>query len=58
MVFGFWETRVGKLSNVDIGSLHGNIAACFEEITPAEVKRCIAHFLGPVMIRIKNMEDL
>ena len=58
MVFGIWKTRVGKLSNVDIFSLIQNISRCFSEIQPAEVKRCIAHFLGPVTIKIMNREDL
>ena len=58
MVFGFWKTRVGKLTNVDIESLLRNISLCFEEISPAEVKSCIANFLGTVTTRVRNMEDL
>ena len=58
MVFGIWKTRVGKLSNVDLADLLTNIARCFEEITPSEVKRCIAHFLGPVTTKVMNREDL
>ena len=57
-IFGMWKLRVGKLSNVDIADLPRNIAACFEEITPSEVKRCITHFLGPVTTKIMNREDL
>ena len=58
MVFGIWKTRVGKLSNVDLADLLSNIARCFEEITPSEVKRCIAHFLGPVTTKVMKREDL
>ena len=57
-IFGMWKSRVGKLSNVDIADLLRNIAACFEEITPSEVKRRITHFLGPVTTKIMNREDL
>ena len=58
MVFGIWKTRVGKLSNVDLADLLRNLSRCFEEIAPSEVKRCIAHFLGPVTTKIMNREDL
>ena len=58
MVFGIWKTRVGQLTNVDIASCLTNIAACFESIAPAEIKRCIAHFLGPVTVKIMNRDDL
>ena len=58
LVFGIWKTRVRKLHNVDIEDLLRNIARCFEEITPSEVKRCIANFLGPVTTKIMNREDL
>ena len=58
MVFGMWKTRVGKLSNVDIADLLGNIAECFEGIAPSEVKRNISHFLGPVTTKIMNREGI
>ena len=58
LVFGIWKMRVGKLHNVDIADLLRNIARRFEEITPSEVKRCIAHFLGPVTTKVMNREDL
>ena len=58
LVFGFWKTRVEKLNNVDIASLLRNIATCFEEISIADVKASIAHFLGPVTVRVRNMEDI
>ena len=58
LVFGFRKTQVEKLTNVDIASLLGNIAACFEVTSVTDIKASIAHFLGPVTVRIRNMEDL
>ena len=58
MVFGTWKTRVGKLTNADIADLLRNIAECFETIDRQEIRRHVAHFLGPVTVRVMNGEDL
>ena len=58
LVFGFWKTRVGRLLNVDIADMITNIARCFEEITPGEIKRSVNHFLPEVTPKIYNREDL
>ena len=58
MVFGTWKTRVGKLTNADIADLLHNIAECFETIERQEIRRHVAHFLGPVTVRVMNREDL
>ena len=57
-VFGFWKTRVGQLVNVDIADMITNIAHCFEEITPAEIKKTINHFIYEVTPKIYAREDL
>ena len=57
-VFGFWKSRVGRLVNVDIADMITNIARCFEEIRPAEIKRTINRFLLDVTPKIFNREDL
>ena len=56
-VFGFWKTRVGQLVNVDIADMITNISRCFEEITPAEIKRTIDHFIYEVTPKIYAGED-
>ena len=58
MVFGTWKTRVGKLTNADIADLLQNIAEGFETIDRQEIRRHVAHFLGPVTVRVMNGEDL
>ena len=58
MVFGIWKTRVGKMMKVDIADVLTNIARCFEETTPCEIRRCVQHFLGPVTRRVLSREDL
>ena len=58
LVFGLWKTRVGKLVNVDIADMVTNIARCFDEITPGEVKRSVGHFIYEVTPKIFRREDL
>ena len=58
MVFGFWKTRVGQLVNVDIADMITNISQCFEDITPAEIKKTINHFIYDVTPKIFAREDL
>ena len=58
LVFGYWKTRVGQLVNVDIADMITNISKCFDEITPAEVKRSINHFMYEVTPKIFRREDL
>ena len=58
MVFGFWKTRVGQLVNVDITDMISSISRCFEDITPAEIKRTINHFIYDVTPKIFAREDL
>ena len=58
MVFGFWKTRVGQLVNVDIADMISSISRCFDDITPAEIKRTINHFIYDVTPKIFAREDL
>ena len=55
-VFGFWKSRVDKLVNVDIADMITNIARCFEEITPAEIRGTINHFLLDVTPRSMHVK--
>ena len=57
-VFGLLKSRVGRLVNVDIADMITNIARCFEEITPAEIKSTINHFLLDATTKIFAREDL
>ena len=58
LVFWYWKTRVGKLVDVDIADMIGNIAACFDEITAAEVKKSICHFIYEITPLIYEGKDL
>ena len=58
MVFGFWKSRVGKLVNVDIEDMVGNISGCFADISIPEIKRAVNHFLLDVTPKIYRREDL
>ena len=58
LVFGFWKTRVGQMVNVDIADMITNITRCFDEITPAEIKSSIGHFIFDVTPKIFRREDL
>ena len=56
MVFGIWKHRVCELVNVDIADLIANISNCFVQISPAEIKSCIGHFLYDVSPRFARRE--
>ena len=58
MVFGFWKTCVGQLVNVDIADMIINVSNCLKDITPAEIKRSVNHFLFDVTQIIYRREDL
>ena len=58
LIFGIWKSRVGKLMNIDIANMISNIARCFEEIAPSQIRRCVQHFLVDVTERVMNREDL
>ena len=44
--------------NVDVADMITNIARCFDDITPAEIKKTINHFIYEVTPKIYAREDL
>ena len=57
LIFGIWKSRVGKLINIDIANMISNIARCFEEIAPSEIRGRVQHFLVDVTERVMNRKD-